>query len=72
MKSLSVFIGTAMIATSLVGIGLAHSASAASDSGSTQVVIVCGPNNAVQIVAAEMVPVGCHVSTVNKPPASRM
>jgi hypothetical protein len=72
MKSLSVFVSAVIISTSWVGISLVHPASAASNSGSSQVVIVCGPNNAVQIVAADMVPVGCHVSNVNKPPASRM
>ena len=71
MKSLFVLVSTAMVAASLVGISLANPASAASDSGSRQVVAVCGPNGAAQIVDADKVPVGCHVSTVNAPPASR-
>lgn len=71
MKSLSVFVSTAIVAASLVGISLANPASAASDSSSRQVVAVCGPNGAVQIVDSEKIPVGCHMSTVNSPPASR-
>jgi hypothetical protein len=47
----------------------ASAASAASDSDSRQVVAVCGPNGAVQVVDADKVPVGCHVSTINTPPA---
>jgi hypothetical protein len=69
MKSLSVFVSTAMVAISLVGLSLTNPASAASDSDSRQVVAVCGPNGAVQVVDADKVPAGCHVSTVNAPPA---
>jgi hypothetical protein len=69
MKSRSVFVSIAMAAISLVGISLANPASASSDSDSRQVVAVCGPNGSVQVVDADKVPVGCHVSTINTPPA---
>ncbi len=67
MKTLSILVSAALVSASILGIGLANRASAASDAG--KVVAVCGPNGAVRIVDSDKVPVGCHVSTVNSPPA---
>jgi hypothetical protein len=70
MKTLSVLLSSALVSTSLLGIGLANSASAVSDSTSTStVLVVCGPNGAPRVVPANKVPVGCHISQVNSPPA---
>jgi hypothetical protein len=71
MKSLSILVSTAIVAFSLASISLVNPAFAASDLVSRQVVAVCGSNGAAQIIDADKVPVRCHVSTVNSPPASR-
>jgi hypothetical protein len=68
MKTPSILVSAALVSASILGI-LADRAVAASDTTST-VVAVCGPNGAVQIVDADKVLVGCHVSAVNSPPAS--
>jgi hypothetical protein len=71
MKTLSILASAALVSVSLLGVGLANRASAESNSTKvvTKVLAVCGPNGAVQIVESDKVPVGCHVSTVNSPPA---
>jgi hypothetical protein len=70
MKILSILMSTALVSASVMGT-LANRAVAGSDTSSKVVVAVCGPNGAAQVVDADKVPVGCHVSTVNSPPASR-
>jgi hypothetical protein len=70
MKTLSILISAALVSASVLGI-LANRAVAASDATTKAVVAVCGPNGAAQVVDADKVPIGCHVSTVNSPPASR-
>jgi hypothetical protein len=67
MKILSILVSAALMSVSIMGIGLADRASAASDT--SKVLAVCGPNGAVRIVDSDKVPVGCHVSIVNSPPA---
>jgi len=69
MKISSILVSSILVSASVLSMGLTHRASAASDSGSSQVVVICGPNGAVQIVNADKVPIGCHVSIVNTPPA---
>jgi hypothetical protein len=72
MKTLSILLSSALVSTSLFGIGLANSASAASDSTvPTLVLVTCGPHGAAHIVEANKVPPGCKVSPVNSPPAGR-
>jgi hypothetical protein len=66
MKTLSILASAALVGASVLGI-LANRASAASDTVS-KVVVVCGPNGAIQVVDSDKVPVGCHISTVNSPP----
>jgi hypothetical protein len=68
MKISSILAGSILVSASVLGMSLANRASAASDAPSSKVVAVCGPNGAVQIVDADKVPIGCHVSTVNAPP----
>jgi hypothetical protein len=68
MKTLSILVSAALLSASVLGIGLANRASAASEN---TVVAVCGPNSASQIVDADKVPVGCHVSRVNSAPQHR-
>jgi hypothetical protein len=65
MKTLSILVSVALLSVSVLGIGLANRASAESP---TTVVAVCGPKGAVQIVDADKVPVGCHVSKANSAP----
>jgi hypothetical protein len=67
MKIPSILVSAALVSASVLGF-LANRAVAASDTTS-KVVAVCGPNGAVQVVDADKVPVGCHVSTINTPPA---
>lgn len=69
MNISSILLSAALVSASVLGI-VANRAVAASDTTS-KVVAVCGPNGAAQITDADKVPVGCHVSTVNSPPASR-
>ncbi len=71
MKILSILMSAALVSASVMGT-LANRAVAASDNTTRKVVVaVCGSNGAAQVVDADQVPVGCHVSTVNSPPASR-
>ena len=67
MKTPSILVIAALVSTSVLGV-LTNRAVAASDTTS-KVVVVCGPNGAIQIVDSDKVPVGCHVSNVNSPPA---
>jgi hypothetical protein len=67
MKIPSILVSAALVSASVLGL-LANRAVAASDT-TRKVVAVCGPNGGAQIVDADKVPVGCHVSTVNSPPA---
>jgi hypothetical protein len=68
MKTLLILVSAALASASLLGIGLANRASAASDN---IVVAVCGPNGAPQTLDSDKVPVGCHVSRVNSAPNHR-
>lgn len=68
MKTLSIIVSSALVSASLLGLGLVNRASAASEN---TVLAVCGPNGAAQIVDADKVPVGCHVSRVNSAPGHR-
>jgi hypothetical protein len=65
MKTLSILVSAALVSASVLAIGLVNRASAESPN---TVVAVCGSNGAVQIVDADKVPVGCHVSKVNLAP----
>jgi hypothetical protein len=69
MNISSILVSAALVSASVLGI-VASRAVAASDTTNKVVVVVCGPNGAAQITDADKVPVGCHVSTVNSPPAS--
>jgi hypothetical protein len=64
MRTITVLAGSVLASTVFLGMGLSHKAIAAS----AQVLAVCGPNGATQIVDADKVPPGCHALTVNTPP----
>jgi hypothetical protein len=64
MRTITVLAGSILVSTLFLGIGFFNKATAASD----QVLAVCGPNGATQIVDADKVPSGCHALRVNTPP----